>query len=569
MSVRRALLIANETFRDPRVPGLKSPSADAAALAELLRSPDVGDFDVDYLADASAREIRLAVERTFKEASPDDTVLLFLTGHGAPAASGFVFVPADCDPDWLEATCVSATFVRDMMNQSLPRQQIVILDCCFSGGFAEGFFAKVGTSAVAMAELRAEGRVVIASSSSIQESFEFARGGSWSSIFTRAIVDGIATGAADLDSDGTVSLRELYEHAYRSVIETNPAQTPVITEMNVLGDLPIAKIPLTSARLERVPPELVSALGSSYESIRTSGIREIGRLLQSSVDERGQAARRLLREVAKGDDPTLAAMAEALLQTRRRPRRRVRGTVAVRTGSEGEPWFTVEPGPFERAVRAVSVAISSDDYRPILKGVLVQVEGGVLRMVATDSYRLAVAEVSTAGREATALVDGRSLGSLKVKRRRTVRAYLDDRTMDLETGDVVIAVDRLDGMFPNYERLLPEVGSQAVCTVNTTELIVATEEVRDTGSERSPISLTFSSDQVEVSNVARNSQSRIVRAKFSGERIVIGLNPEYLIDGLQACQSPTAVVLPSRAKKPLLIWPETWDFRYLLMPVRI
>ena len=113
------------------------------------------------------------------------------------------------------------------MSNSRCKRQVVILDCCFSGAFAEGMTAKDGGAVVDVQnQLGGEGRAVLTSSTSTQYSFE--QKGLNLSVYTHYIVEGIETGAADLDGDGTISIENLHDYACRKVQESAPAMKPKI-----------------------------------------------------------------------------------------------------------------------------------------------------------------------------------------------------------------------------------------------------------------------------------------------------------------------------------------------------
>jgi hypothetical protein len=115
--------------------------------------------------------------------------------------------------------------------------QVIILDCCFSGAFAEGLLAKKGNNSVSPsaqlnnevdieAQMGGEGRAILTSSTAVQYSFE--QKGMELSIYTRYLVEGIETGAADQDSDGWISVDELHRYAKKKVQGSTPAMKPEI-----------------------------------------------------------------------------------------------------------------------------------------------------------------------------------------------------------------------------------------------------------------------------------------------------------------------------------------------------
>ncbi len=153
------------------------------------------------------------------------------SGHGIRDHSGNLYFGAtDTDPDLLRSTSVSASFVNDMMSESKSKNQIMFLDCCHAGAFARGL-------------ADTQGRVVITSSSSLQYSYEksYEDGEAVSGVFTSALVSGLETGDADIDSDGRVTCFDLFNYITYMVEEKQPNQTPKMWAFDLSGDIVIAE----------------------------------------------------------------------------------------------------------------------------------------------------------------------------------------------------------------------------------------------------------------------------------------------------------------------------------------
>jgi len=71
---RNALVVASDTYVDPGLSQLHAPASDAQALAAVLQSPAIGDFQVSTLLNKPAHEVNLAVEEFFADRRPDDLV---------------------------------------------------------------------------------------------------------------------------------------------------------------------------------------------------------------------------------------------------------------------------------------------------------------------------------------------------------------------------------------------------------------------------------------------------------------------------------------------------------------
>ncbi|MBF2079528.1 MAG: GUN4 domain-containing protein [Synechococcales cyanobacterium T60_A2020_003] len=243
---RVALLIGTSEYSDGLKP-LPAAPKDVEAIAAVLNDPAMGGFDqVQPLINKTHTEIAETIETWFQERQKDDLALLYISGHGVKDAQSDLYFAA-CNTrkqkeELVRATAISANFIRDRIRESKAKRQIIILDCCFSGAFGD-VLSKDDDAINLEGLLSAEGRVVLTSSSSIQYSFQ-QRDGSLS-IYTHYLVEGIRTGAADLDGDGAISVQELHDYAKRKVQEESPAMTPKIIVLKDEGyQLRIAKAPL-------------------------------------------------------------------------------------------------------------------------------------------------------------------------------------------------------------------------------------------------------------------------------------------------------------------------------------
>lgn len=103
---------------------------------------------------------------------------------------------------------------------------------CSTAAIAEPFPQVVFPKLTARSKFQGKGRVVLTASDSTQYSFEgnHVVGEGTRSVFTRSLVRGLTTGEADLDSDGDISIDELYSYVHDRVVEEMPQQRPKKTE---------------------------------------------------------------------------------------------------------------------------------------------------------------------------------------------------------------------------------------------------------------------------------------------------------------------------------------------------
>ena len=221
-----ALLIGVSEYGEG-IPSLSAPRNDVTEMKQVLENPKMGGFDdVKILPDPDLAEMQKAVQQIFASRSKDDLVLLFFSGHGITDDNNkLYFATKGTSKDFYKATSVPASFIQDISLECYAKRQVMILDCCFSGAFAEGWIPK-SLELELERELGAEGRVVLTSSTAFQKSFQ--REDGEFSLYTQYILEGIETGAADKNSDGKIFAQELHEYAKAKVKEAKPKQEPGI-----------------------------------------------------------------------------------------------------------------------------------------------------------------------------------------------------------------------------------------------------------------------------------------------------------------------------------------------------
>lgn len=260
---RVALVVAVDRYDHPALHQLAAPSADAAALAEVLGDPTLGDFEVEVLLNATSSQTAERVESVLADRRPGDLVLLHFSCHGLKDDTGELYLAAtNTRPDLLASTAVDAAWVNRLMQRSRAQSIVLLLDCCYGGAFERGMLARAAAGVDVGDQFRpgqlaaGRGRVVITASTAMEYAFEGVRlsaGASAApSVFTGAVVEGIRTGDADLDQDGHVALDELYDYVYDRV--RSGKQTPSKWEFGVRGNLYVARNPHRPSRPRPAPP---------------------------------------------------------------------------------------------------------------------------------------------------------------------------------------------------------------------------------------------------------------------------------------------------------------------------
>lgn len=250
------------------------------------------------------------------------------------------------------------------------------------------------------------------------------------------------------------------------------------------------------------------------------------------------------------------------------------------------------------ALRQVVRAASNDDARPLLTGVLIAAEGNGVRLVATDSYRLAMRDIDGSDALVDAsqiLVPARALAELQKLSvlgisakdsgasgggeggdhdgdRPTIGLSIGDHDVTFTAGDVKVSTRLLDGTYPDYRQLIPAEYPNRL-HVGKDSLLDALRRVRLLVRDNTtPVRLSMRSGGVDLTVVSQEvgDASETVDADFDGTELTIAFNPTYLIDGVEAVTGDEVLLETVDATKPATVRAaEETNFRYLLMPVRV
>lgn len=233
-------------------------------------------------------------------------------------------------------------------------------------------------------------------------------------------------------------------------------------------------------------------------------------------------------------------------------------------------------------LRQVVRAASTDDARPLLTGVLMTSEDDAVRLVATDSYRLALRDLRDTKPlpdSAEILVPARALSELQRlpgvgggEDGGGVEVSAGTHEITFRVGAIEIRTRLLDGSYPDYRQLIPNQYPNRL-HIGKESLLGALRRVRLLVRDNTtPVRLSMRQGGVDLSVVSQEvgEASETVDGDFGGEDLVIAFNPSYLIDGVEAVADDEVIIETADPSRPATVRAaERDDYRYLLMPVRV
>jgi hypothetical protein len=244
----RALLIGNSTFPDDpqNLPRLEGPGKDAALLLSALTHPEFGLFEpgeVRTVFERTKTEILVELDTFFGDATADDLLLLYYSGHGVLTPDNRLHLCArDTQVARPRATAVTTADLNAMIDNSRARTTVIVLDCCHSGSYKGSGVPE---------DLGGEGRHVLMSCRAGQLALDADRRNG-TSLFTRHVVEGLLGATPDRDGDGYVDLVDVYDYVYRQ-LRAERGQLPE-RMFSGHGDIAIARRPTRPLPLIPTPP---------------------------------------------------------------------------------------------------------------------------------------------------------------------------------------------------------------------------------------------------------------------------------------------------------------------------
>ena len=235
---------------------------------------------------------------------------------------------------------------------------------------------------------------------------------------------------------------------------------------------------------------------------------------------------------------------------------------------------------FKMLVSKVLRAASIDENRAILTGVLLELEKENLRMVATDSYRLALIEekIKNNNKEIKVVVPARVLESIQKSEytEETVEVNIEENQLSFsikKENDVknIIISRLLSGKFPQYSQLMPSALKHNI-VIDKEKMLEVVKRISSISQDNIPIKIAIEKGKVTVNMNIREvgSSSEDFEVSYGEEKIDIAFNPDYLIDGINMMDGNKIIFSIEEPLKPILIKPEKDEsMLYLLMPIRV
>jgi DNA polymerase-3 subunit beta len=247
----------------------------------------------------------------------------------------------------------------------------------------------------------------------------------------------------------------------------------------------------------------------------------------------------------------------------------------------------INVGDFREMIHQVAFAASSDEARPVLMGVLLQVDKDKLTMAAADGFRLSVrrAILSTpSSAPLSAIVPAQALKELA----RVATDSEEPIYMVLPKGrgqvvfrvkDIEVVSQLIDGTFPDYQQIIPR-SYKSRTLVSTSSLLKACKQAEIFAREGSNVARfniksaqgDMQPSEVEISATSEETgkNETIVEATVDGGGLLIAFNVKFLREALEVIRTPNVALETSAPNAPGVVKPVGDDqFLHVIMPMHL
>ncbi len=246
---------------------------------------------------------------------------------------------------------------------------------------------------------------------------------------------------------------------------------------------------------------------------------------------------------------------------------------------EKEGTFTITANDLERAIKQVSFAASLSSTRPILTGVYFNVSKDKLKMVSTDSYRLAekTLNIKNSTGDISCIVPVKTileLGSILSLLREggDIEVIISKNQIYFSLSKAKITSRLIEGQFPNYQQVIPKT-SKSKIILNVGELTLALKRINLFAKEnnnkvliklgREGLMITTDVTQIGVGEIE-------IRGKVEGEDTEIALNSQFMLDVLGNLEASEVVMKLGEKTNPAVFQASgNEDYIHIIMPLKI
>lgn len=236
--------------------------------------------------------------------------------------------------------------------------------------------------------------------------------------------------------------------------------------------------------------------------------------------------------------------------------------------------ISMDQADLKRMLGLTSFAVSLDETRYILNGILFKISKGRLELVATDGKRLAVAEQTIDGavnKELQIIVPIKAIHELNRNLKDTgdVSLVIGSNQVLFELDGIAVVSRLIEGEFPDYRQVIPAASGHKIKISRELFFLAVRRAALLSTVDYQGVKLEVFKNKLVVSKSTPDiGESREeVPMEYNGKEMVIGFNPVYIIDLLKNIDVDAIEFELTDTEKPAVVRMD--GYLYMVLPMRL
>jgi len=245
-----------------------------------------------------------------------------------------------------------------------------------------------------------------------------------------------------------------------------------------------------------------------------------------------------------------------------------------------EEYIEIKGSVLKENILSVINAAQMSELRPEISGIMLDIDGDVIKFVATDSFRLAEKTIynndyaNNFERGFKIIIPLRPAEIIAkiISEKEVFKIYASESQIMIKNDDITLITRVIDGKFPEYESIIPKNISTSL-EIDKAELIGSLKLVSSFSSKNNEVFFKIVPEQklVEVYSVDNllGENKYLIPAKIIGEPLSVSFNWRFMLDGLKNIDSQMVYIgLQGDVKPSIIKCAQDNSYIYIVMPIK-
>lgn len=240
-----------------------------------------------------------------------------------------------------------------------------------------------------------------------------------------------------------------------------------------------------------------------------------------------------------------------------------------------EKYISISELNLKEAINNVIFSVSTDDSRPMLKGVYIDAKNGVLTTVATDGYRFALSRKGLVSNDTaiTATVPSRSLSELSKllgDSEETINLYVEDNYLLVELENTKLYARLLTGQYINFDNIVPhDFGSTLLVNKEQFEKSLNIASIMSRSEKNNLVTFDIQEYTMYISSTSQyGSATENVPIVLTGKDVRCAYNSRYINDCLRVIGAETIKMEFAQHNSCVITIKDSTEVLYFILPVK-